>query len=198
MNAFAPIRTFAPSAQLVPDVGAKAYSKIESDEEDALVAGLIAAAVDHFDGYSGILGQALLEQTWAQSFDRFPACRRLRLPLGPLLGDDPARIAYFDAAGAAQTFSDFHTVTDAIGPLLILVDGATWPSTATRPDAVTVTWTCGFGATAADVPPSIIHAVKLLVTHWYENRGPVVIGTISADLAWSIDQLIAPHRRISV
>ena len=198
MNAFAPVRTVPPSAELVPLADAKAYPRVESDDDDALVAGIVAAAIDHFDGYAGILGQALLEQTWAQSFDCFPGSRCLRLPLGPLFGADLVTIAYFDAAGAAQTFTAFQAATDAIGPLLILNDAASWPNTAARPDAVTATWTCGFGASAAAVPASIVHAVKLLVTHWYENRGAVAIGTISGDLAWSLDQLIAPHRKVGL
>jgi uncharacterized phiE125 gp8 family phage protein len=101
-------------------------------------------------------------------------------------------------AHVAKAFTDFTAMTDAIGPVLILADGSSWPATATRPDAVTVTWTCGFGATADALPASIVHAVKLLVTHWHENRGPVAVGTISSDLAWSLDQLVAPHRKVGL
>lgn len=202
MNALAPVRTVAPLAELLSLAGAKAHLRVEGEDEDALIAGLVAAATDHFDGYSGILGQALLAQTWAQSFDAFPSSgclggHKLRLPLGPLSGAAPT-IAYFNSAGVAQVFAAFWVATDAIGPMLLPDAGSTWPTTQERPDAVTVTWTCGFGVMADAVPPTIVHAVKLLIAHWYENRGPVNIGNITSDLSWSLDQLIGPHRKIGV
>ena len=197
MNALVPVRTVAPTAELLSLAGAKAHLRVEGDDEDGDIEALVADVAGLLDGYSGILGQALLTQTWAQSFDRFPYRGELRLPLGPL--GDTVTIAYFDAAGAVQAFTGFHAVSDAIGPLIILPDGASWPATAKRPDAVTVTWTCGHASSdAPNFPPNVIRAVKLLITHWYENRGPVNIGNITSDLSWSLDQLISPHRKVGL
>jgi uncharacterized phiE125 gp8 family phage protein len=198
MNALAPVRTVAPVGELLSLAGAKAHLKVEHDDEDVLIAGLVAAATNHLDGYRGILGCALLAQTWKRSFDRFPCGRTVRVPLGPLRAG--ATISYFDAAGEAQDFTAFHAVEDAVGPLLMLEDGASWPSTATRPDAVTVTWPCGFSATAEDpeFPAAVLHAVKLLITHWYENRAGVITGTISTELAWTIAALLEPIRKVGV
>ena len=35
---------------------------------------------------------------------------------------------------------------------------------------------CGYGGGAADVPEPLRQAIRLLVGHWYENRGVVAIG----------------------
>lgn len=196
MKAFAPVRTVAPVGELVSLAGAKVQCRVEGDEEDASIASLVSAATDHLDGYAGVLGQALLTQTWTQSLDCFPCGRELRLPLGPL--GETATIAYFDAAGAVQAFTAFSAMTDAIGPVLHLDWDASWPSTAWRPDAVTVTWTCGFGDDASTVPAGIVHAVKLMVGHWYVNREAVNVGNIVNAFPWAVDALLAPHRKVGV
>jgi uncharacterized phiE125 gp8 family phage protein len=188
MKAFAPSRTAAPAAALLSVEDAKAHLHVDTIDEDDYIAALVAAATSYLDGYSGVLGRALGEQTWEQSFDSFPADRCLRLPLGKLIAVEG--VAYFDAANAAQSFTGFHEATDAIGPMIILEDGQSWPSTYARPDAVTVTWTCGF----AEVPVAIIHAVKLLIGHWYANREAVVTGTITAQVPIAVGTLIAPFR----
>lgn len=197
MKAQAPTRTDGPDAELLPLADAKAHLRVDCDDDDDYIEGLAAAATSYLDGYSGILGVALCEQEWAQSFDGFPAERCLRLALGPVLAADDVEVAYFDAAGDAQTFTQLHLAADAIGPLLELEDGATWPSTATRPDAVTVTWTCGFGA-AADVPPAIVLGAKLLVGHWYANREAVNVGNIVSELPFTAAALLNPHRKVGI
>lgn len=195
MRPLAPVRTGAPTGQLASLAEAKVAAKVESDEEDAFVADLVVAATAALDGYGASIGVALLEQTWAQGFDGFPCGRELRLPLGPLIA--VTTVAYFDAAGAVQAFANFHAVSDAIGPKLVLEDGASWPDTATRPDAVTVTWTCGHDPASAEIA-RVKRAVLLTTTHWYENRGAVNVGNIVSELPLAVGWLIAPLRKIRV
>lgn len=194
MKALAPVRTEAPSQALLELTDAKAHLRVLHSDEDALIEGLVAAAQAHLDGFSGVLGRALVTQEWSRSFDGLPACTSFRLPLGPL--GDAVSVTYFDAAGVEQSFTDFHAVADAIGPMVVLTDGAQWPSTATRPDAVTVTWTCGYGD-PADVPAAIIHAAKLLIGHWYANREAAAPSGMN-DLPMAVQALIAPYRAIGV
>jgi uncharacterized phiE125 gp8 family phage protein len=191
MKAFAPSRTVAPVTALLSLEDAKAHLRVDTIDYDDYIAAMVAAATSYLDGYSGVLGCALQEQTWEQTLDSFPADRCLRIPLGKLVSVDS--IAYFDGANAAQSFTGFHEATDAIGPMIILQDGQSWPTTFVRPDAVRVTWTCGYGA---DIPVAIIHAVKLLIGHWYANREAVITGTITAQLPISVAALIAPFRAV--
>lgn len=195
MKGLAPVRTEGPSSELLTLADAKAHLRVLRNDEDDLIAGLIAAAEAHLDGYSGVLGRALITQEWSRSFDGFPACNSFRLPLGPL--GDAASISYYDAAGDEQSFTDFHAVADAIGPMVVLTDGSQWPSTATRPDAVTVAWTCGYGD-PGDVPSAIVHAAKLLIGHWFANREAVNVGNIVNDLPMAVQALLAPYRAVGV
>jgi len=47
------------------------------------------------------------------------------------------------------------------------------------------------------VPEGLI-AIKLLVAHWYENRGIIALGDEVAMLPASVSALIAPYRVLSL
>jgi uncharacterized phiE125 gp8 family phage protein len=55
----------------------------------------------------------------------------------------------------------------------------------------------GYGATAADVPDALRHAIRMLVAHWYENRGLAAIGD-AATAPGGLSALIAPYRVLSL
>jgi uncharacterized phiE125 gp8 family phage protein len=55
----------------------------------------------------------------------------------------------------------------------------------------------GFGA-ASDVPQVLLQAIRMLVTHWYENRGLIAIGQTIAMLPPSVNAMIASHRVLSL
>ena len=57
--------------------------------------------------------------------------------------------------------------------------------------------TVGYGDAAVDVPQALRQAIRLLVAHWYENRGLVTVGTATV-LPQSVAALIAPYRMLSL
>lgn len=203
----APVRTVAPAGMPVSLEMAKVQLRIvERDsagvvlphEDDALVEGFIAAATDHLDGLSGILGLALVEQTWRQDLDGFGVC--LRLPLGPVKANGIVDVKYFDLANVSQTLDagTYQVLVDHAGrPHVVLRSGQAWPSTFARPDAVSITFKAGYGA-AADVPAAIKSAILLHVGHLYENREAVNVGNAVAALPLGHAALIAPYRRVGV
>ena len=73
----APVRTVAPVADLVSLAEAKAQCRVDDSDSDVLMTALIKAATDHLDGYSGVLGRALITQTWAVDFGGFSDLIRL-------------------------------------------------------------------------------------------------------------------------
>jgi uncharacterized phiE125 gp8 family phage protein len=191
MRAQKPELVTAPATALITLAEAKEFLRIEADEtaEDTLLGSLITSATVTLDGYSGLLGRALIAQQWRQRFSDFPACDQLRLPLGPV--SDAPTITYRDTQGGEQSFDRFHLVSTALGPAIELEDGATWPQTATRPDAVTITWTAGFGEEPADVPEIFRTVALQLIAHWYANRETVNVGNIVTEVPWGLRQTIA-------
>lgn len=198
----APVRTTPPATPAVSLNEAKEHLRVIvrdgvgavlPNEDDALITAFVAAATDHLDGYTGILGRALVTQTWRQDFAGF-GC--LRLPLGPTASI--TSITYFDEDGLQQTLADTVYVlrADALGAYVDLKPDQSWPTVYIRPDAVSVTYVAGVDA--ADVPPAIKVAIMLIVGNWYENREAVNVGNIVHELPIGVYALIAPYRRISV
>lgn len=44
------------------------------------------------------------------------------------------------------------------------------------------------------LPPEIVHAMVLLIAHWNENREALMVGTIQAETALGVADLLAPYR----
>jgi uncharacterized phiE125 gp8 family phage protein len=188
------VRTVDP-APLVTLDQAKAHLNVLHDDDNDKIEDLVTAAVDLLDGYGGMTGKALVEQTWAWHLPAFPTCRRLALPVMPLISVES--IGYLDADGAAQTVDDVDalvTVRDGLLADITLKAGAAWPATACDPRAVTITFKAGHGAPAA-VPRKVYQAVLLLLAHWYANPSAVNVGNITTALPFAVERLLGPFRR---
>jgi uncharacterized phiE125 gp8 family phage protein len=147
---------------------------VDEPVDAAYVDELLAAAVSYLDGADGRLGKCLIKQTWNLKLDRFPPV--IELPLAPLQA--VTSVWYYDANGVnTQLLSENYQVAGigAHGPGEMWPGvGKCWPSTQYGlKEAVSITFRAGFGDLPADVPASLRHAVKMLVSHWYENRETV-------------------------
>jgi hypothetical protein len=67
------------------------------------------------------------------------------------------------------------------------------PTVEDRVDAIQITFTAGQTVMSA-VTPGQRHAVQLLTAHLYENRVPIVIGNITAELPYSLKALIEQQK----
>lgn len=185
----------APTADVVTLAQAKLHLRVDHDDDDAVIAGLIAAAVARLDGRDGILGRALASQTWDYCLPEFPTEEQgaIALPLPPTVS--VASVKYLDTTGAEQTVSssDYVVAEGGYGGAIVLPLAYAWSiATAIRPDAVRVRFTAGY----ASVPKPIVQAVLLMVGDWYEQRGNALVGVSAAVMPIAVDALIAPYRLI--
>jgi uncharacterized phiE125 gp8 family phage protein len=195
-TALRPVRTADPAEPILTVDAVREHLRLEgADDSDEYLGALVSAVETYLDGYSGVLGRALVTQSWSRSFDSFPCFDTIRLPLGRLQSIDS--VMYYDLDGSQLAFgaSKYSGIEDGVGPCVKLGYNQIWPNTQIRPEAVTITWTCGYGA-AADVPSPIIHAAKLLVGHFYVNREAVALGdrVAAIELPMAFDALIQPFR----
>jgi len=190
----APVRTADPAETPVTLDEAKLHLRVDHNDDDTLISSLIGAATAYLDGWSGILGRALVTQTWRQDFCRFSDC--MRLPLAPVTSID--KVEYFDGANARQTLDAgvYTLLADARSPFVTLAPGQYWPGIYSRDDAVSVTFVAGCAAEA--VPAPIRTAILLHVAHLYINREAVIVGDAPTVLPMSAEALIAPYRRVGV
>jgi len=158
-------------------------------DQDAQINRLIGAAHRHVEN---ALGYPILRQTRETHYRGFP-CGTLKLDGGA--STEVTAITYFDDAGAEQTLASADYILDAVArrPEIWRPANVSWPSVPRRPGAVKVTWIAGW-ASADDVPEDMLHAMRLLIGHWDQNREGVIVGTISSEVEAGIEALLRPFR----
>lgn len=188
----APVRITAPVLTPITLAEAKAHLRVVGATDDDIITSLIAAATEYLDGWSGVLGRALVTQTWRQDYSGF--CDKLRLPLAPVVSI--SSVKYFDGSNIEQTLADtaYQLLVDGLGPYVALKSDQSWPAYYGRANAVSITFVAG--SAPEGVPSQIKAAIKLLVGNLYENREATVIGTITSELPFAVNALIAPYRRV--
>ncbi|MGB3390760.1 MAG: head-tail connector protein, partial [Pseudaminobacter sp.] len=187
-NVLAPVRTVAPVNMPVSLSEAKAHLRVDHDDQDDLITAQIKAATAWLDGYAGILGRALITQTWRQDFAGF--ADRLTLPVSPVIA--VVSVSYFDAGNVQQTLDTgvYDLFADARGAYVTLRPGQSWPASFRRTDAVSVTFTAGYDA-AADVPEPIRQAILLIVQRLFDGADTEIDSAIER----TVHALIAPYRK---
>ena len=63
-----------------------------------------------------------------------------------------------------------------------LAYGKSWPATRDQLNAVTIRFVCGYGASAADLPPFLVQGLLIDIASLFAHRESFVTGTIGAPL----------------
>lgn len=178
---------------------AKAACRIEHDDEDGFIQDCIDAAVALLDGPFGMLGRAIVTQSWTLRCAAKGVAGRIELPLCPVTQVTAIKTHDGETLNT-QTVAEWDVQLARFSTLLYPPNGA-WPAMdATRVDALQVTVSAGGDPALAAgaigcVPASIKQAVKLLVAHWHANRGLVTVGSITQEIEFGLLALLANERR---
>ena len=182
-----------PQQPVVSIDEAKAQIHVDTAGDDLRIASLIMAATQRYDGARGVLGRALMMQTWQVQLSDWPAAF-IDIPLPPLIR--VTSIKYLDGNGDEQTLSSsLYRVVNAgenRQSRIIRAVNQTWPSVIVgEPDAVRVTFDCGYvddqSPSNNAVPEPIRQAIILLAQEWYD-RGP------QNDIPPAVQALMAPFK----
>lgn len=181
--------TVAPSVEPITTAEAKTELRVEHSEEDDLIDRKIKAARRMVEK---ITRRSLINTTFTLKLDAFPV--EIRTPRSPL--SSVTSITHIDCDGNSQTVASsvYDVDTDTEPGRIFLKFDQSWPDTRTINNAVTVTFVAGFGSAASSVPESLRSAVRLLAAHYYEQREPVVVGTITAKIPMSVESLLWMNR----
>lgn len=141
-------------------------------EDTATVSALIAAAREAVENFTG---RALMSSGWRMVADSFDDLALDRSPLVSV-----ASVKYYAEDSETLTTlaagTDYRVITGTTpGSVQLIADA---PTLEDRPDAVQVEFTAG-ATTPADVPPVLVHAVRLLTQHFYDNRATVTAGSMN-------------------
>jgi uncharacterized phiE125 gp8 family phage protein len=188
------VLTTAPESPVVTLGEAKKQLRVVDGftDDDDYIEGLVSAATNYLDGREGILGRAVVTQTWTGTIDwRFPD--QIEVPLPPL--QSVSSVKYIDTAGDQQTLAstEYQVISNKEPGLIVPAFGKCWPSVRNQRQAVEVVFVAGYGAPEA-VPERIKQAVLFLVSHWYISRTPVNVGNIVNDIPKTFDALVGSSR----
>ena len=199
-------RTVAPATTPISVEEAKRQLREVDNDYDTEIAFMVSAATEHADGPTGVLGRCMVSQTWTVGCD-FPAghgpASAIPIKLGYL--QSVVSVSYRDAAGELQTLSsNEYAVIAGENGCIYPVSGVAWPDTSKDfIDPVTITVVVGYpdagGSPAEDglranIPDSLRHAFLMHVSHMFEIRDSVALGTIATKIPQTYDALIAPYR----
>lgn len=160
----------APATDLVTLAEAREHLRLDGvTDHDERVSAAIASAMGQLDGPAGILGRALVEQTWIYYLNRFPV-GPVVLPLPPLISVDS--ITYLNTAGVRTTLaaSNYQVLDGQIASVRPAWDKS-WPATRLQPRSVAITFTCGYAAPSGSEPwPSALQPVRSAIKLMVENE----------------------------
>lgn len=191
---YAPVLVAGPVRDVVSLVDARVHCHVDEGEWDALLGGLIAAALAYCDGWRGVLGRCLLAQTWRVEFDCWEQC--LRLPFPDVVAGSVV-VTFVDADGAASALDagSYDVLEDAVGGFVRFRDAYGGPGTLAEVGGVRV-------AAQFAAPEGVVaqarQAMLLMVGHWFANREAVNVGNITSVLPMGAEMLLAPLRRVGV
>ena len=177
-----------PAVEPVSLAEMKAYLRVDEDDltQDDLISGLIKAARLMIEAASR---RILVEQRWRVVLDRWPRDGVLLLPLAPLIAVEAVRLT--DASGTVTDLPEHAFEADALSdPPRIAVSGA--PEPGRSRNGIAIELRAGYGTTPETVPATLKLAIRILVAHWFENRGDLAGEQILPPEALA---LVAPFQR---
>ncbi len=181
----------APSVEPVTTAEAKSWLRVDTSTDDTMIDGLIETARVAVENYTK---RALITQTWELRMDApavysglwfLSSLGAIDLPKLPI--QSITSFKSYDDANTETTFSSASYSLHEDGGRLFLNDGYTWP-TDLRPFAsVLITYVCGYGDAATDVPEAYKTAIKMLVANMYNNRS-------DCEMTTTIKGMLAPYK----
>jgi uncharacterized phiE125 gp8 family phage protein len=180
---------------------AKQHCRVDFTDDDALFTLYISAAREYCEKF---MNRSIFNQTYVLYLDSFPygdwrsttpmdqrspynyssywSDMAIRLPRPSAVS--VTSIKYLDASGVQQTLSQSYYYTDVTSEpgRIVPSAGTTWPTTQYyQPGSIQVTYisgTWGDGTVINTCPQSIVRAMLLLISHYYDRRGSASESTV--------------------
>lgn len=176
-------------AEPVSTAQAKLHLKVDASDDDALIAALVTAARDYWEGAQG---RALVLQTCDLVLDQWPLGGEIRLPRAPLRS--VVSVTYIDSDGNSNTMAAADYVVDTASEpgRVVLGYSKSWPSETLRPGgAITVRYRAGHA-----IPFTAIAATDVVTAagHPFVNGDAVRVwntgGSLPGGLSASTDYYV--------
>ncbi len=166
---------------------ARRQLRLDDITEDKLyVQSLIYSVCEYIER---VYGLALLTQTVVEKHSGFPSDDKAPMYVHLRPGASVESVIYLNNSNISTPLTGFGYAKTGEKLFITQPIGTSWPTeVAERPDAVTITYTAGFGATQGSIPANIRLAVMNLIGHFDANRENPVMEKTTA-----FDTLLSPH-----
>jgi len=168
--------TVEPATEPITTAEAKAHLRVDFSDEDTYIDTLIVSARKYCEAYCN---RVFITQTWRQNENEWS--NPIQLKVNPVLS--VTSLKYIDTTESQQTITDTsaNMQKDLNSDVAKIYEGLTntFPSIGDSINPIEIITVCGYGA-ASDVPDDIKHAIKLMVSFFYENRDVVNVPLNSA------------------
>lgn len=198
-------RIVQPVVEPVSLVELKAHVRVETEDEDTYLLGLIMAARQYCETR---IERCFVDTRLEMKLDTFPIGIELPLPMPPF-SPTPSRqaievsylnvtlqeLAVTEAAPVITSQPGTFLAQRAATPAVLTpnVNGY-WPVTGPIRAAVTVRWWAGYGDSGQAVPRPIRHAILMLAASWYAQREAIVVnGSTSPPVPYGVDELLSMY-----
>ena len=175
-----------PAIEPVTLAEAKVHLKVDTTDDDALIASLITAARARAEWHTG---RAFVTQSWALWLDAWPPGGVVESPLPPLQSVTQVQTYALDDTASVLDPS-LYQVDAASAPARLALKGIFAPPLANlrAVNAVNIAFTAGYGDAGA-VPAPVKQAIQQIAADLYTHRGDEAEIVSSAAAA-----LLAPCR----
>lgn len=182
-----------PAKEPVKLEDVKQHCRIDITDDNNLVAALLLAARNTAEEYTR---RAFITQVWELYLDELPDEDYISLPKPKLQSVE--LFQYQNPAGTWVTWDPANYIVDVNSTKgrIIAVNG--WPSTVVKANGFRITFTSGYGLDGSTVPEPINQAIKMTVSHLYENRGGFVQGVSANQMLDAVQALLDPYRVLEI
>jgi len=188
----------APTAEPITLAEAKLHLKVDIDDDDDLIEGLITSARQYAES---VTRRAIASATYELVLDDFPGFsdEEIVLPRPPL--ESVSSIKYTDYEGTETEWDSSNYVVYEDEPAVIIPAYTEYyPDFTPYPKgAVKIRYVAGYKSGATDpnliLPQPIKQAMLLIITDMYENRGQLLDrGHIPKSTPIAVDNLLFSYR----
>lgn len=160
--------TSEPSVEPITLTEARLDLKVDSTDDNSLIDILRQVSREMVEMRTN---RSLITQTRVIKMDYFPDT--IYLTHGPV--QSVTHVKYYNDSEVLTTVSSSDYWVDTASGIARIIPKDSWPSTYDMPNAVVVTYVCGYGNAGSDIPAPLKKACFMILAHLYENRQSVVM-----------------------
>jgi uncharacterized phiE125 gp8 family phage protein len=183
-----PFLVDGPQLEPVSLVEAKAWLRVDGNDEDSLIQALIVSARLVIEAE---IGRVLVAQNWRLVGDSWPRDESIPVKIGKVISVAGGRVFPADGAPEVLQAGDFSILRgadrDAIVP-------KRRPDPGRARSGIEIDLRLGFGEMGTDVPEPLRLAIRQLVAHGFEQRGDGI--ETARGLPSLVSQLLQPFRSV--